>query len=361
MKKLTKILFLTVIFALTICVSSYATDDGVDTNNISLTDSTSNVKLDAAEGVIPSDSTLIVESIIEPETLDMVKSIIGDTNFSAYHLSLTSNDTDVELTNTVKISLPISSEYDKTNLIVYKINEDNSKTDFTVTVEEDFATFNTESLGMYVLSEIVKDDVTPDTKPDDTTVISLTDDVFNIKLSANFGIIPDDTTLNIVSLTTGERFDSIKTVLGDVKFNAFDICLMSNGNTIQPTGNVKLSIPIPADFNKDNLIVYRIDADNTKVEYPVQIESNFAVFETNHFSDYVLAEKTTNTDTSSDVNTDINADSSIDTAADSDATSDTNKLDNEPKTGFDNPVSFVVTVLVIACLGLAFCIKKISK
>ena len=39
----------------------------------------------------------------------------------------------------------------------------------------------------------------------------------------------------------------------------------------------------------------------------------------------------------------------------------TSTLDNEPKTGFNNPISFVITVLVISCLGLAICIRKMSK
>ena len=36
-------------------------------------------------------------------------------------------------------------------------------------------------------------------------------------------------------------------------------------------------------------------------------------------------------------------------------------LDKEPKTGINNPVTFVVSILIVACLGLAICIKKISK
>ena len=73
-------------------------------------------------------------------------------------------------------------------------------------------------------------------------------------------------------------------------------------------------------------------------EYTVTVEGDYAVIEVDHFSDYVLAEKTSTTDVKKD-----------------------STLDKEPKTGINNPVTFVVSILIVACLGLAICIKKISK
>lgn len=189
--------------------------------------------------------------------------------------------------------------------------------------------------------EIVTD--TPTIPPsDDTAVISIKDSTSNIKLDANSGVIPDDTTLSVETITSGDRFEEIKTILGNEKFSIFSISLNSNGTTIQPNGNVKISIPIPTGFNRDNLVVYRIDTDGTKTEYTVTIDGEYAVFETNHFSDYVLSEKAETSDNSGNSATD-------------------STLDAEPKTGFTNPVSFVLSVLVISCLGLVVCIKKISK
>lgn len=37
------------------------------------------------------------------------------------------------------------------------------------------------------------------------------------------------------------------------------------------------------------------------------------------------------------------------------------KLDNEPKTGINNPTKFVIGTLICAFIGLGICMKKMSK
>lgn len=182
---------------------------------------------------------------------------------------------------------------------------------------------------------------TPSENPNDGSTISIKDPTSNIKLDANSGIIPGDTTLNVNPVTEGERFEEIKVLFGDVKFTIFNISLISEDVTIQPSGTVKISIPIPIGYDRDNLIAYRVDTDGTVTKYAVTIDGDYAVFETSHFSDYVLAEKESST-TDSPNNL-------------------TNTLDNEPKTGINNHVSFVITTLVVSCIGLVICIKKMSK
>lgn len=184
-----------------------------------------------------------------------------------------------------------------------------------------------------------EDEEIPVPEPD-APALSITDSTSNVKLDTTTAIVPEDTSLKVEVVTEGEKFDKIKGILGTDKLSIFSITLMSNDAAVQPKGNVKLSLPIPDNFNKDNLIAYRIDEDGTKTDYSVKVEGNYAVIETNHFSDYVLTEKADSTNESSDSNA---------------------NLDTEPKTGIDNPVQFVLTVLVVACLGLTVCIKKMSK
>lgn len=174
----------------------------------------------------------------------------------------------------------------------------------------------------------------------DTSPISITDSNSNVKLDSNTGVVDSATTLEVELVTEGEKFDKFKGILNTDKFSAFNISLILNGAEVQPNGNVKLSFPIPANLNKQNLIVYRIDEDGTKTAYTVEVNGNYAVIETNHFSDYVLTEKADSTN---------------------DASGSSTNLDKEPKTGIINPVQFVLTTLVISSLGLAVCIKKISK
>lgn len=115
----------------------------------------------------------------------------------------------------------------------------------------------------------------------------------------NMGIItsdlPVDTILVADELTGGPVYEQTSSLLTDVKhFIAIDITLESNGNRIQPNGKVKISIPIPEYFNNSNLAVYRIDDSGEKIPYSVAITTHegieYATFEADHFSVYVLAE-----------------------------------------------------------------------
>ena len=177
---------------------------------------------------------------------------------------------------------------------------------------------------------------------DETAKISIKDDSTNVILTADEGVITNGTTLKVTEITEGEKFESIKKVITDSKYKIFSISLLLNGTEVQPNGKVKVSIPIPTGYNKENLIVYYVDTTGatTKHNVTVSADGNYAIFETDHFSDYVLAEVTT-----------------------SDASSATNKSnpDGEPKTGINNPISFVFVVLAVSCLGLTICIKKMSK
>ena len=114
----------------------------------------------------------------------------------------------------------------------------------------------------------------------------------SIKLEAQNGVIPDNTTKDVTEITTGDIFDRIKNTLSEIKnFKAFDITLKAKDTNIQPNGKVKISIPIPVGFDVSKLIVYRLDENNTKTEYQVTTANEYATFETDHFSTYILGEK----------------------------------------------------------------------
>ena len=115
----------------------------------------------------------------------------------------------------------------------------------------------------------------------------------NIKLEATSDTIPNNTTMDIIEIVSGEKFEAIKKALiGIEDFKAFDITLKSNNTNMQPNGKVKISIPIPENFDASRLIAYRIEDDNSKVEYQVTVANGYAIFETDHFSIYILGERT---------------------------------------------------------------------
>lgn len=188
--------------------------------------------------------------------------------------------------------------------------------------------------------------VSPTTEP---TINNITNMKSNIKLEFDTGVISEDTILEVDTIVDGIVYDNIKQVLSDInKFVAFDINLILNGAIIQPNGIVRLSIPVPEGFNMEKLVAYRI-GENGKEEYKVNIISinnvNYAQFETDHFSTYVIAE-----------------DDSIQLPEeDKQPEKPEHKLDEEPKTGTVNKLMIAAVSLVLAVLGYAICRQNIYK
>ena len=330
-----------------ICALNFSTVYA-DDSNITLTDSSTNITLEANTGVIPDDSELLVETITDGERFDAISSVLDEETFSIFSISVTSLDEAVEPSENVKINMPIPENYDKDNLIVYSVSEENEKTKCTITVDVDTVSFETSTLGDFVLAVKKEETTLPDDSETDTSLISIKDDSSNIIIESAKDVIPDDSILSVSQIINGSRYDEIKSVLENEKFTVFSISLTSNDQPVQPTGNVTVKIPVPTGYDSNNLVVYFVDENNKTEEISVTVEGNYAIFETNHFSDYVLAEKVS--ETQNNENNEENTNENT-----------TNTLDKETKTGINNPISFVITVLVVSCLGLTICIKKMSK
>lgn len=174
--------------------------------------------------------------------------------------------------------------------------------------------------------------------------LTITDSRTNIKLETLKDIIPDNTTMDIIEITSGPTFEKIESNLTEIKnFKAFDITLKSNNTNIQPNGKVKISIPIPENFDASKLIVYRLDDDNSKTEYQVTAANGYATFETDHFSIYVLGERVEVSDENQD-KTDENVVGTNDT-----------KL---PQTGEENNV-FVKWLSIVILLGVFWLVSML--
>ena len=163
----------------------------------------------------------------------------------------------------------------------------------------------------------------------------------NIKLETTTAVVPEDTTLEIERVTEGENYNTVIATLGNKinKFTLYDITLKSNGVKIQPSGKVKISIPVPEGFNKEKLVVYRINEDGTKVKYDIKVETiegkDYATFETDHFSLYTLAmEETSN---------------------------GSKELDETPKTGNADITAYTFTAIALISLAGIVVTKKNNK
>ena len=181
--------------------------------------------------------------------------------------------------------------------------------------------------------------------------IDIVDNTTNIKLEADTTVVPEDTKIVVNRIENGSTYETVEKILKDIvsKMYVYDITLKSNNAEIQPNGKVKISIPIPKDYNKANLVVYRIDENGTKTEYAVKILDNYAVFETDHFSTYVLAEK---------ANIEDNTQTETPQEEEKQDTTNEHIKDETPKTGSNDIATIVCSILsALSAVGIAI-VKK---
>lgn len=188
-----------------------------------------------------------------------------------------------------------------------------------------------------VRKEKVTEPVTEPVKKEDTTT--------GIKLETTTNVVSSNVILTATKVTDQNILNIVKGALKDIstKYIVYDINLLENNVKIQPNGKVKISIPVPTEFNKSNLVVYRVADNGEKKEYAVTVNGDLATFETDHFSTYVLAEKETTQNTE---NTSNNTD---------------RKKDDTPKTGTTASIYFIIPVTVMSAIGIIAFRRKETK
>lgn len=203
--------------------------------------------------------------------------------------------------------------------------------------------------GVALTQEVVKEN-TPAEKPVEPVEkpVTSTDEETNIKLDAPSNVVPENTVLETKEVKEEKTVNTVKESLKEVsnKFVTYDITLKSNNVAIQPNGKVKISIPIPSDFDKTKLSVYRVAEDGIKTKYDTKVEGNYATIETDHFSTYVLAENnvvTNNEDTSTKQET------------------TKGEKDNTPKTGTIESIYFILPITIVSAIGIVAFRRKLTK
>lgn len=169
----------------------------------------------------------------------------------------------------------------------------------------------------------------------------------NVTVSTdNTNIIPLDTMIKIKELTSGEEYSRILKILDTTNSEMFDISLFSSSVNKYVTkledGSFEVRIPITEKFKDKNLVVYYVDDNGKVTEYPVEISNGEAVFKTDHFSIYTLAELTEELPIEKEP---------IDKIIDE-------PVDN-PKTG-DNIIIYII-IGTVAILGIVVCLVMYLK
>ena len=115
-------------------------------------------------------------------------------------------------------------------------------------------------------------------KSEDVSIFAINNELDNVDSIEIKAIENDDKIRNFVEKKLNQ-------------FKVYDITLLdNNGNNVQPSGNVKVSIRIPEKFDKNNIEVYRVDGEQL-INYDVVIDGDNAIIETDHFSNYIIGEK----------------------------------------------------------------------
>ncbi len=103
-----------------------------------------------------------------------------------------------------------------------------------------------------------------------------------------------ETVFRTYAITYGDIYVEASTLYGAEDLELYDISLVKDGKTVQPSEKVQVSIPIPKDWNKNKVKVYRVTLDGAYMQYEDmkgKVDGNYFIFETDHFSYYVIVEE----------------------------------------------------------------------
>lgn len=176
------------------------------------------------------------------------------------------------------------------------------------------------------------------TASENTPPVIIDDKETGIRLEASEGVVPSDTVLKAEKVTDGENFTIVDKALTDTadQWVAYDIRLLSDNAEIQPNGKVKIAIPRPTELNTDKLALFHVAEDGKLTQIPFTLDeaTDMIVFETDHFSLYVVAE-----------------------------TSETNNGSSNPPTGDGGqaPLLWSIASLILAMSALTFLSARRQK
>ncbi len=97
--------------------------------------------------------------------------------------------------------------------------------------------------------------------------------------------------LNVERELDGAAFEVISTQLDINKNEIYDITMTVDGIETQPSGKIKIKIPIPEGYDPAKTFVYHVNTITGRVENMNAVyENGYLVFETDHFSYYAIVE-----------------------------------------------------------------------
>ena len=314
--------------------------------------------------------------------------------------------------DSAKLSEIKSGSYKISKIYLIRSNDvkdgfDVSNSDITIEVKNPYAGNNNSTATPTTSSKPTEDqiggkyvsaDITTNAGSESTATVTMTDissqvstnlnadskafakELYNITVKSNY--IPANSKVEVGKVLSGAVYTKVASAMSGVDgFRAFEINILNSSNVkIQPTGNgnVYVTVDLPAGYNKNTVVVYRINDDDStpvKINIVTRTDSNIT-FETNHFSTFVIAKNAiTGSNGSNDDYNDNNNDNDDTTVAPSQnnntttaassttaatsansGTSDTTSM--SPKTGDKAPLA---ALLFVMTCGGAICAVSVKK
>ncbi|MDU2290714.1 MAG: LPXTG cell wall anchor domain-containing protein [Clostridium celatum] len=129
--------------------------------------------------------------------------------------------------------------------------------------------------------------------PDEKLPFDKTDTETGIRVEAKDDVISNEADLKVDKIESGSIYDYVLNIIKDIGkvFISYDIFVEVNGEKVQPTGgNAKVTIPIPSDYNKDNLLLYLINSKGEKISIEFLVKDNNIIFESDLLGIYSLVD-----------------------------------------------------------------------
>jgi len=128
------------------------------------------------------------------------------------------------------------------------------------------------------------------------TIVSTGDTVAQVVDTT--AVIPTGATLKVQAVVSGANYDAVAAIIKQSNnnlshFAVFEINLFDKDNVAitQLSDNVRVTLAIPSGFDLSKTIcVFRVESDGSLTKLDTQIVDGNCIFETNHFSMYVIGE-----------------------------------------------------------------------
>jgi len=203
---------------------------------------------------------------------------------------------------------------------------------------------------------------------DNEIIVSTGDTVAQVVDITN--VIPAGATFKVQSVVSGANYEAIAAIVKQSnnnlsQFAVFQIDLTDKDNVAitQLGGKVRVTLPIPSGFDLTKTIcVFRVESDGSLTKLDTQIIDGRCVFETNHFSMYVIGEVAAAVVTTPNAITDVITDTTINGSTDvtPDATTNATTADTTTKTSDTTPI-MIYFILIMVSIGSAMLVIRVKK